>query len=717
MESEQDVPNNNLRHDSPQGLRRMSSLFKRIMRKEDASANSNKSNKSTRVEQLQRDLQNEAEYTDSDLKNNSPPWLRRDSGISGSSMTDGRRGSGSSRASCSTVFSRERYSYGSTATNSTWARRSSCLSYAASTVRAPCSGASSIAVDNPAVNENTLCDSDAGRGGPQDTSELEDHQPAPCPWLCSDPVCAHTSPDPFPGGPERSLEDLPTTRKALQDLAHGDLPPRPRRPSSSAEVGHPQPYLRVAPPMHEPLRDTSSFWTASSRSTHVTEYDSATASEYEDDLLEEPHVLAPLTGLLLEKLLGVFYNDDISRSSASYTSHGTPESPSTQSSQGRQSGETSSSHDDHHHHRVRHRGGAMGRHNHDEANDSEGEEEGGEDRPPKRIRKMPSDMTNQQLLACPFCKWKPLTYQRCYKYVLKDISRVKQHLRRSHRRPPYCPKCWQVFGDENGRDVHIRAESCLALDAAGTPASASALEGITSAQQEQLERRVDKKLSRADQWYSMYAVLFPDCPRPESPYVESDLSAELLSFQQFMGTVGLGIVEQTARDHVTPALRPQQDQLVEFSQILFQHAIPRILQHYEATRPNAAATTTIATTADSSSADSGYGSMRSGIGGGDSGGGGRVSRESERPREIDRRHVLRPQGQRSIHPVHHEAMPPSSFMFGAAATGNTDSRYQMFEGFPPGDVFSPGLPGDELVDFDMGNMHLGNMHDIWPLRN
>lgn len=79
MESEQEVPNNNLRHDSAPGLRRVSSLFKRIMRKEDASANSNKN---IRVEQVQHGLQKEAEDTDSNLKDSILSWIRSSSDIS-----------------------------------------------------------------------------------------------------------------------------------------------------------------------------------------------------------------------------------------------------------------------------------------------------------------------------------------------------------------------------------------------------------------------------------------------------------------------------------------------------------------------------------------------------------------------------------------------------------------------------------------------------------
>lgn len=215
----------------------------------------------------------------------------------------------------------------------------------------------------------------------------------------------------------------------------------------------------------------------------------------------------------------------------------------------------------------------------------------------------------------------------------------------------YCPKCWQTFNSEESRDGHIRTDSCFSQEQQA--AAPVLLPGVTAAQQEQLDRRVDKKLSKADQWFSMYAILFPDCPRPRSPYVESDLSAELLSFQRFMGAEGLAIVEQTAREHISVNVsrdlqqqqqqqllpypqqyqqqqqeQEQEQQLVEFSHTLFQHAIPRILQRYEATRlnnnnNNHHNNSNNINIMAASSSDSGYGSStRSG---------GRVSREIERP--------------------------------------------------------------------------------------
>ncbi|KAI0197717.1 hypothetical protein F4808DRAFT_463423 [Astrocystis sublimbata] len=208
--------------------------------------------------------------------------------------------------------------------------------------------------------------------------------------------------------------------------------------------------------------------------------------------------------------------------------------------------------------------------------EDEDEDEDGEG-PPQRKRV--EQLRDEGLLACPFAKWKPLSYQCCYKYIMKDIRRVKQHLRRSHKRPLHCPTCWETFKSEKAFYTQIGSRECL-------PRPATVMEGVTSDQQEHLDRKVDRKLSRSEQWYSVFAILFPDSPRPRSAYLESDLSAELLDFQKFMATDGLRIVEQTVHEQIPPSLIPQTEEIVMFSQVLFQQAIPEILKKYEAVRPH-----------------------------------------------------------------------------------------------------------------------------------
>ncbi|GAP84224.2 hypothetical protein SAMD00023353_0700160 [Rosellinia necatrix] len=177
---------------------------------------------------------------------------------------------------------------------------------------------------------------------------------------------------------------------------------------------------------------------------------------------------------------------------------------------------------------------------------------------------------------------------------MKDINRVKQHLRRNHMRPPHCPTCWVTFKDEEIFYSHIGSRTC-------SPRLKVDLEGMTATQQKHLEERVDRKLSKSDQWYSVFSILFPDGPRPSSAYLDSNLSSQLLSFKQFMATDGFEIVEETAREHIPENLRGNSfgEEVIEFSKLLFQQAVPELLKRFEATRPHG-------------TSDSGYGTSTDG---------------------------------------------------------------------------------------------------------
>ncbi|KAI0382417.1 hypothetical protein F5Y04DRAFT_252628 [Hypomontagnella monticulosa] len=208
-----------------------------------------------------------------------------------------------------------------------------------------------------------------------------------------------------------------------------------------------------------------------------------------------------------------------------------------------------------------------------------GEDEGdGDKSPSSRSSIRPSTETEPLFWACPFSKWKPLAYRKCYQYILKDISRVKQHLRRHHERPPYCPVCWEIFREGRAFEYHIQCREC-------SPRPKVDIEGVNTDQQKQLEARPSRQLSKPEQWYAIYETLFPGQPHPSTPYIESDISAELLSFEKFMATEGLEIVKQKTREHIPPNLIPLEDEVSAFSEFLFQQAIPEILRRYDTTRP------------------------------------------------------------------------------------------------------------------------------------
>ncbi|TGJ79454.1 hypothetical protein E0Z10_g9301 [Xylaria hypoxylon] len=268
--------------------------------------------------------------------------------------------------------------------------------------------------------------------------------------------------------------------------------------------------------------------------------------------------MEPLTEPLLEKLISAYFCDAVSRGPEQEainktTDRGVPDSAIAVIA-GQQTGTGSE---------YANKPNSSKRKREDSSkNRGDGEEEE-EEEPESLEKKRKESLKDGALLACPFAKWIPLSYHSCYKYIMKDIRRVKQHLRRNHKSLLHCPICWQTFKDEDIFYPHIQSRSCL-------PQPKVESEGVTSTQQEHLERKVDRRLSKSDQWYSIFSILFPNSPRPSSAYLESNLSAELLCFQKFMATDGIKIVEQTAREQIPADLVPQTEEIVTFSQLLFQ---------------------------------------------------------------------------------------------------------------------------------------------------
>lgn len=324
----------------------------------------------------------------------------------------------------------------------------------------------------------------------------------------------------------------------------------------------------------------------------MTEYDSTSSGDIDDELLSlDDGLLETLVQPLLKELLTSFFSGH--STILGNPSHNSP-SPGAGPSDVEERGGGVSSRDS-----INTRVGEQERSSgkrkcQDEFGDgNHGDKgDGSEDRSPKRLMKEPpSSAVDNILWACPFSKWKPLTYHSCQSSILSGINRVKQHLRRKHKRPLHCPSCWLTFEREGPFYAHIAERDCDKREG-------NEPEGVTTEQQTLLERRVDKRLTKEDQWYSIYETLFPGRSKPNSPYVESGLSAEFIAFQTFMATTGLNIVEQRTREHIPPSLMPHQDDVLAFSQNLFQQAIPEILQRYEASRPPR-----------NNSPDSGYGSL------------------------------------------------------------------------------------------------------------
>jgi hypothetical protein len=144
----------------------------------------------------------------------------------------------------------------------------------------------------------------------------------------------------------------------------------------------------------------------------------------------------------------------------------------------------------------------------------------------KKRRTLKPEKKRRLLLACPFAKKDPLHYRVCYRQTLTKISYVKQHLSRNHRTPIYCPICMGVFENEEDRNLHTRARSCEERPVAHW-------EGVSEAQKRQLQKKVPAKMLEEEQWFTIWDIIFPGLPRPQSPYVDSELSEELSAFKDF----------------------------------------------------------------------------------------------------------------------------------------------------------------------------------------
>ncbi|KAI1479577.1 hypothetical protein F4774DRAFT_381418 [Daldinia eschscholtzii] len=134
-------------------------------------------------------------------------------------------------------------------------------------------------------------------------------------------------------------------------------------------------------------------------------------------------------------------------------------------------------------------------------------------------------------LACPFYKRSATRYFNCVNYELRRVSALKEHLIRCHMRKTHCPRCFMTFDRELERDDHIRHGDCQAEEF-------QAFEGVTTEQVDQLGRAANfsRSTSIAEQWYTIWDIIFPSLPRPASPYYDDGMQVPLGLVQEFIGT-------------------------------------------------------------------------------------------------------------------------------------------------------------------------------------
>ncbi|KAJ0109920.1 hypothetical protein J7T55_014721 [Diaporthe amygdali] len=168
----------------------------------------------------------------------------------------------------------------------------------------------------------------------------------------------------------------------------------------------------------------------------------------------------------------------------------------------------------------------------------------------KKGRKQVQD--GQPRLACHFQKMDPVKWARCgmREAGFARISDIKQHFRRHHMRDPnYCPICGVTFPSEELKNDHIRQSRanpgmCPERSTPHLP------DGLSHDKLRLLTERVKASFDISEQWYSIWAILFPDvAPPPAYTYDLSDrLHNSVRDLCLFLGTegpaIGQSVLEQ-----------------------------------------------------------------------------------------------------------------------------------------------------------------------------
>ncbi|KAI1395018.1 hypothetical protein F4819DRAFT_221251 [Hypoxylon fuscum] len=125
---------------------------------------------------------------------------------------------------------------------------------------------------------------------------------------------------------------------------------------------------------------------------------------------------------------------------------------------------------------------------------------------------------SSSLLACPFsiaCQSQLQASKVCIRRGFRNISRVKEHIRRCHISSNLkCQRCHQTFVHTADLEDHVRQQICQFMP------SNPIIEGISQATMCEIKSR--KRTcgpSETDKWYQIWNILFPNYQQPKSPYI------------------------------------------------------------------------------------------------------------------------------------------------------------------------------------------------------
>jgi hypothetical protein len=145
--------------------------------------------------------------------------------------------------------------------------------------------------------------------------------------------------------------------------------------------------------------------------------------------------------------------------------------------------------------------------------------------------------------ACPIHLQNPTRRQNCLKYGgFPTIPHLSRHILTDHYKPYDCPICFETFDLLGACDDHIRKDECRTKPR-------QQRDRLSNNQRRRLSRRPDPSLSKEEQWYSIWNIIFPGVERPSTPYLSASMESRVLALRAFWSKNGLGIVSEFVAQH------------------------------------------------------------------------------------------------------------------------------------------------------------------------
>ena len=128
-----------------------------------------------------------------------------------------------------------------------------------------------------------------------------------------------------------------------------------------------------------------------------------------------------------------------------------------------------------------------------------------------------SEPTNDYF-ACPFLKWRPRPYYDICGGRFRTISHLNEHLRLEHYNKQ-CTRCHRTFGSAEEKHQHLQ-QTCAERGGLLTRPGVISEEHWVQIFERPKRKSKFESSDPVERWYSTFGILFPDHPKPRSPYMQ-----------------------------------------------------------------------------------------------------------------------------------------------------------------------------------------------------